>query len=47
MNHLIADRTVWNKFFIKLQGLITDYNEYIDLDLIGFPNNWVEILSKN
>lgn len=47
MNHLTSNRTVWNKFFIKLQGLITDYNEYIDLDLIGFPNNWVEILSKN
>lgn len=46
MNHLIADRKVWNKFFIKLQGLITEYNEYIDLDLIGFPSNWIEILSR-
>lgn len=47
MNYLIADRTVWNKFFIKLQGIINDYSSYIDLDLIGFPNNWVEILSKS
>lgn len=47
MNYLMADRSVWNKFFIKLQGIINDYSSYIDLDLIGFPSNWVEILSKS
>ncbi|WP_294353305.1 Abi family protein [uncultured Clostridium sp.] len=46
MNYLMADRIAWNKFFIKLQGIINDYSSYIDLELIGFPNNWVEILSK-
>lgn len=47
MNYLMADRTAWNKFFIKLQGIINDYISYIDLELIGFPSNWVEILSKS
>lgn len=46
MNYLIADRNVWNKFFINLQQLLNDYEKYINLDLIGFPENWVEILSK-
>ncbi|WP_084027594.1 Abi family protein [Clostridium acetireducens] len=46
MNHLIADRKAWNKFFINLQGLINEYSNYINLDLIGFPENWIEILSK-
>lgn len=46
MNYLMVDRIAWNKFFIKLQGIINDYSSYIDLELIGFPNNWVEILSK-
>lgn len=47
MNYLMADRIVWNKAFIKLQGIIKDYSSYIDLELIGFPSNWVEILSKS
>lgn len=33
-------------FFIKLQEIINDYRNYIDLNLIGFPENWIEILSK-
>lgn len=47
MNYLIADRKAWNKFFINLQQLVNEYAKYIDLDLIGFPKNWIEILSKN
>ena len=47
IKHLIADKSIWNKFFIKLQQLINEYGNYIDLRLIGFPENWIEILSKN
>lgn len=47
MKHLIADEKVWNKFFINLQQLINEYRSYIKLELIGFPENWIEILSKN
>lgn len=46
MNYLIADKNIWNEFFIRLQQLLNDYKKYINLDFIGFPENWVEILSK-
>lgn len=46
MKHLTADNNIWNKFFIDLQNLIQDYNKNIDLDLLGFPKDWVNILSK-
>lgn len=46
MKYLIVDKTVWNKFFINLQQLVNEYRNYIKLDLIGFPENWIEILSK-
>ena len=46
MRHLIANKSVWNKFFIRLQQLIDEYGNCIDLKLIGFPENWIEILSK-
>lgn len=46
MKHLISDPMVWDKFFINLQFLINEYRSYIKLELIGFPENWIEILSK-
>lgn len=46
IKHLIADKKIWNKFFIGVQQLVNEYKDYIDLKLIGLPNNWVEILSK-
>lgn len=46
MKYLIADSITWNKFFTKLQVLISDYYNYIDLKLIGFPENWIELLVK-
>lgn len=46
IKELTKDREEWNIFFIKLQEIINDYRNYIDLNLIGFPENWIEILSK-
>lgn len=37
----------WNTFRIQLEALINDYIDVIDLELIGFPENWSEILSRN
>lgn len=47
MSYLIADKSIWNKFFIKLQELINNYSSFIELELIGFPKNWIEILSRS
>lgn len=46
MKFLIPNEDAWSKFFIDLQELIRKYNSIVDYDLIGFPKNWVEILSK-
>ncbi|MEG1132641.1 MAG: Abi family protein [Romboutsia sp.] len=43
---LIADTDTWNNAFIQLQCLFNDYKGCIDLDLLGFPEDWVNILSK-
>ena len=45
IKHLIADKNIWNDFFIKLQALFYKYDNYIELELLGFPKNWVSILS--
>lgn len=46
IKYLVADQKNWNDFFISLQQLVNQYQNYIDLKLIGFPDNWVEVLSK-
>ncbi|WP_343339167.1 hypothetical protein TPELB_15190 [Terrisporobacter petrolearius] len=45
IKHLIADKVVWNDFFIKLQALFYKYNTCINLEFLGFPKNWVSIPS--
>lgn len=47
IKYLISDRKVWNKFFINLQQLVNEYETNIDLRLMGFTENWIEILSKS
>lgn len=46
MKYLVADRDIWNEFFINLQELIQEYNKVIDLELLGFPKKWISILSQ-
>lgn len=46
MKHLSLSDKEWNLFFIELQKLIDEYNSSIDLTLLGFPNNWKEILAE-
>ena len=45
IKYLIADKNVWNDFFIKLQALFYKYDNYVELEFLGFPENWVSILS--
>ncbi len=46
IKYLIDDDKIWRNFFINLNTLIVKYEEYIDLELLGFPNNWFNILQK-
>lgn len=46
MKYLIADSEIWNNFLINLKELINNYIDFLDLNLIGFPDNWEQILSE-
>ena len=45
IKHLIADKNIWNDYFIKLLALFYKYDNYVELDFLGFPENWGSILS--
>lgn len=45
IKHLISDENAWNESLIQLQSLFNNYNNYINLDLLGFPSNWINMLS--
>lgn len=47
MKYLVPHEEEWKEFLKELKNLIDTYKECINLDLIGFPNNWNEILSKD
>lgn len=36
----------WNNFFGELQQLMAAFSEVIDLNCMGFPEDWVTVLSK-
>lgn len=46
IKHIIADADAWDNAFIQLQCLFNDYKKFIDLKLLGFPDDWVNILSR-
>ena len=45
MKKLYTDRATWNNFVINLKALLDEY-EVVNLDYIGFPKDWYEILYK-
>lgn len=47
IKYMIQYEEEWISFIDDLKRLLNDYKEYIELDLIGFPENWIEILSRN
>lgn len=47
LKELYIDVSNWNNnFMIKVVDLIKEYENYINLKDIGFPENWKEILTK-
>ena len=46
MKNLVLINDVWNRKLNQLKEIIDYYNEYINLDSIGFPSNWYDILKK-
>jgi len=46
LKKIIADKFIWSDFVEKLDYLITDYKDIIDLKLIGFPKDYLTMLNK-
>lgn len=47
LKNLYTSAKTWNNnFMVSLSVLVEEYVEYINLEDIGFPENWKEILSK-
>ncbi|MBQ8292859.1 MAG: Abi family protein [Bacilli bacterium] len=44
MKELLCWKTDWKNFVIELEALIEEYSEDIDLNRMGFPTNWRELL---
>lgn len=44
--NILSQRDNWEGFSFKLKELIKEYQEEIKLDLLGFPNDWENILDK-
>lgn len=47
IKELTLNKQEWTSFRTGLESLIDEYEEYIDLKLIDFPDNWKEILDTN
>lgn len=41
LNKIILDRTSWSQFLKKLDSLITNYDGILNLELIGFPKDYL------
>lgn len=46
IKHLLCDYVIWDKFYNKLVLLINENIDIINLNSIGFPENWEEILKQ-
>lgn len=46
LKQLIPDRDKWRDFVIRLGALISAYEEVIELERVGFPENWEDILMR-
>ena len=42
---LIKDKELWDSIIIRLRGILNEYNE-VNIQDLGFPENWFEVLTK-
>ena len=47
LKELTKPSSEWDTFKTELEILICEYTDVLDLKLIGFPENWLEILSRD
>jgi abortive infection bacteriophage resistance protein len=46
LKQLIPERKKWSDFVTRLEALLSEYNDVIELERIGFPEDWEAILIK-
>ncbi len=47
MKFLVLDENQWNNnILININNLFQQYDNFVDINLLGFPSNWEEILKK-
>jgi abortive infection bacteriophage resistance protein len=44
LKELIPVRNKWTDFVTRLEAMLTEYKEIVELDRIGFPEDWEAIL---
>jgi abortive infection bacteriophage resistance protein len=44
LKELIPDRMRWIDFVTRLEALLTEYKDVVELDRIGFPEDWESVL---
>ncbi|MBC1457281.1 hypothetical protein HB850_05905 [Listeria newyorkensis] len=42
--YLCADREIWNEFVKRMEKTFDKYEEWIELEQIGFPSDWRSLL---
>lgn len=40
LKYLMPDKVQWRQWVTHLEALIYEYNEIVDINLMGFPENW-------
>lgn len=45
LKYLVKDRSIWRSWVTGLSAIVNDYTE-VDTTLIGFPDNWEDLLMK-
>lgn len=46
MKFLILNNTEWNNILLNIDALFNEYEDILDISLLGFPKNWFNILKK-
>lgn len=46
LKYLVLDEIEWTNFVNSLKLLISQYSEYICIDDIGFPDDWIKVLES-
>lgn len=46
IKRMLCGSNLWNEFFSEIKQTFTQYSSVINLSFIGFPQDWISVLSK-